>query len=300
MKKVLIVGGSGFIALNLIEKFLSESYRVFVYGLTKPKIESENLSFLQGNLDEIDSYSAELNKLNIYNAIYLVNTISVNAVVNDYEESLKKNKKALYSLSKIVKRVVFFSSGGRVYPSCDDAHDEVETLEPLCMYGKSKAALEAYLESISKINNKQYLIVRPSNPYGKYQNINGKQGLIAVLIGKILAGQPISIWGTGTEVRDYIYIDDFIYIFFKLFEKSNLSHCVYNIGSGSGTSSLDILDAIYRVFGEKVERNYTITPTNQPLISKNILSNKRIFKEVGDINFTSIEKGITLFLKELE
>lgn len=299
MKSVLLVGGSGFIALNLIERFLSSDYYIYVYGLNKPSIKSENICFIQGNLDEIQLHSVFFKKLNIINAIYLVNTFSVNDDEFNYLENIDKNKKALHTLSKVVGRIVFFSSGGRVYTSSDKPHSEEEILNPLCMYGKSKVALETYLKSISELNNKQYLIVRPSNPYGKHQPTDGKQGFISVLVGRILKKQPVLIWGTGEEVRDYIYIDDFIDIFFKLFEKKSLSYKVYNIGSGKGTSSLNILHAARHVFGENEKIVYSITPTHKPLINKNILSNNRVLREVGDYKFKDVEMGVSLFLKEL-
>lgn len=59
----------------------------------------------------------------------------------------------------------------------------------------------------------RYLIVRPSNPYGHGQNLHGKQGLVAVAIGKIMDGKPVEVWGDGSSIRDYIYIDDLAEIF---------------------------------------------------------------------------------------
>lgn len=299
MKKVILVGGASFIGLNLIEKLLSNSCKVFVYGRTEPNISSSNLIFIKGELHEIAEKLAFLSPEKIHDAIYLVNTVPVNGSTDNYEQEILKNKTALTSLFSIADRVVFLSSGGRVYKDSKSPHKENDKLAPICAYGKSKVELEKHTQSESTRLGKQFLVVRPANPYGKYQNIKGSQGLIAVLLGRIKNSQSIEVWGTGNEVRDYIYIDDFIYLFIKLLETKHLPFTIYNIGSGVGLSTLDIIKVIDSEL--KGHTNYEISyiKPQSPLIESNILDVSRLTSTVTVNKQTSLSDGVRYLISEL-
>ncbi|MBB1436640.1 NAD-dependent epimerase/dehydratase family protein [Pseudoalteromonas sp. SG43-6] len=300
MKKVILVGGASFIGLNLIEKFLSDSYRIFVYGRTEPSIISENLIFIKGELHEISEKLAFLSPEEIHDAIYLVNTVPVNGSLDNYKQEIANNKAALTSLFIIVERVIFFSSGGRVYKDSKNPHHEIDELGPICPYGKSKVELEEFIKLESMRLGKQFLIVRPANPYGKHQNIKGTQGLIAVLLGRIKNSNSIEVWGTGNEVRDYIYIDDFVNLFIQLLEANDLPFSIYNIGSGGGLSTLDIIKVIDGELSGRCDYviNYIKPPS--PLIESNILDVSRLTSVVTEHKKTSLRDGIRHLISELE
>lgn len=296
MEKVMIIGGSGFLGLNLIEKFLEKEYLIIVYDINEPRIKDKNIIYIKGDLNSLEEKLEEIKKLEIEQAVYLVNNIPVNNESENFEKLIEENKRAIYLLYKIVNRVVFFSSGGRVYKNSLHPHREEEKLSPTCQYGKGKVLIENYLKELHFRNNKEYLIIRPSNPYGKYQNINGDQGLIAVLIGKIIKGQTIEIWGTGSEVRDYIYIEDFVEMFYKIFEKKKTNEKIYNLGTGRGEEISEIIEIIKKKLNiNNIEKNFLIP--KQKYIKTNILSTERLFKEIGDFKCLSLEEGIDKFIK---
>lgn len=295
MANVLICGGSSFIGLNLISAFLEKGVTVYVYGRVAPSIESKSLIFIKGELSEISTNLEHLKNIKINSALYLVNTFPANGVVLDYENLLELNFKAINDLYSIVDRVIFFSSGGRVYKDSDKAHIESEFLSPNCIYGKSKAALENFLHCNYK---NRYLIIRPSNPYGRHQDFFGNQGVVAVLLGKIKNQQRLQIWGTGKEVRDYIYIDDFIERFMALFELDSSPFDTYNIGSGVGTTTIDIVKSIDSILGTSYEDQVEyLSPTSQ-LIKFNVLSIDRLESVIGRKKYTPLETGIRSFMME--
>lgn len=298
MKKVMIIGGSGFLGLNLIEKFLENNYKIIVYDMNEPKIKNDNIIYIKGNLNDLEEKLSEIKKIGIEQGIYLVNNIPVNGEVENFEQLIEENKKVINLLYTVVNRVIFFSSGGRIYKNSPLPHREEEELYPTCQYGKGKVRIESYLHELYLKNNKDYLIIRPSNPYGKYQNINGNQGVIAVLIGKIIKNQAIEIWGTGSEIRDYIYVKDFTEIFYKIFEKEKNQKKIYNIGTGKGEKISDILEIIkVKLKIKSIEKKY-LAP-KQKHIKTNILSTDRIFEEIGSFKYLSIEEGIGEFIKEI-
>lgn len=297
-KRILLVGGSSFIATNLIEKFINESYQVVVYGRNKPQVESHNLTYINGELSDIETKLSQLSTLNITDAIYLVNNIPVNADIEDYNERIILNKAAIAFLFTLVKRVVYFSSGGRIYKSSLLPHKEIDELSPNCLYGKSKVELEAYVAEYSALINRDYLIIRPSNPYGKHQCLFSNQGLIAILIGKIRSGRSIEVWGTGQEIRDYIYIDDFANVFFKLFEISNPPYKIFNIGSGQGVSTLHIIETVLELTGCTSAKQEFID-IHRSLIPSNILCIDRLNEVIGPYHLTPLSIGISAFIDSL-
>lgn len=295
-KQVLIIGGSSFIALNLIEKFIKESWLVTVYGRNKPDLNLTGLTFIHGELSEIEVKLWHLSSKQFNSAIYLINNIPVNAEIQDYEARMNENKAAIDFLLTLVRRIVYFSSGGRIYKTSREPHKESDELSPTCSYGKSKVELEEYIAKRSDALQRDYLIIRPSNPYGRYQNLYSNQGLIAILLGKIKNSKDIEIWGTGEEVRDYIYIDDFVAAFYTLFNIENPPYKIFNIGSGNGVSTIDIIETVLALASTgKVEKKHIDIYRN--LIPSNILCNQRITNLIGSYHLTPLVEGISAFIK---
>jgi UDP-glucose 4-epimerase len=111
-----------------------------------------------------------------------------------------------------VKRIVYLSSGGTVYgdPSRLPVSED-HPLDPLCSYGIVKVAVEKYLNMHSVLEGLNATVLRVSNPYGGIaRRTNDLQGVIPIFLRKMVAGKNIEIWGDGSTVRDYIYIDDLV------------------------------------------------------------------------------------------
>lgn len=298
-RQVLIIGGSGFIALNIIEKFLKESFSVIVYGRTKPQIVNDKLFFVEGELQEINIELAYLVDIFHGDIIYFANNVPVNTDVDNYDELIQENYHALDFLFSLSSRVIYFSSGGRIYQSSISPHAETDELSPTCNYGKSKVALEEYIINEAPKKGSDYLIVRPSNPYGRHQKLYSNQGLIAVIVGKILSGKDVEVWGAGTEVRDYIYIDDFVDVFYSLLMSHNEVYKIINIGSGVGVSTMEVVDTVIKAMG-KPDVSKKKIDIHRPIIPSNILCNARLKAIIGDYKFTSLKDGVTKFIKGLK
>lgn len=296
-KRILIVGGSSFIGINLIDSLINKGFEVIVYGRKKPSCLNHKFRFISAEITEFELHRKVLSELDIHTAIYLVNTFSVNSKALNFNDLLEVNKNFISNVLDVVKRFVFFSSGGRVYCSSDFPHSENEELSALCDYGRSKILLESFVSFESELKGKRYLIVRPSNPYGPYQVLNGTQGLIAVITGRISSGQSVEIWGDGYEVRDYIYIDDFVDLFTKLLVLPSPKHNIYNIGSGSPISTLEILEVVKRNL--KVDHVSVQYISSLNTIKSNILNNSRLHDEVGPFNYTSLDLGVSKFIRWL-
>jgi UDP-glucose 4-epimerase len=151
-----------------------------------------------------------------------------------------------------VKRVVFSSSGGTVYGRPRQIPTpELAPTEPICAYGISKLAVEKYLVLFEHLQSLDYRVLRIANPFGPYQIAWKGQGFIAASVARALSGQQIEIWGDGSVVRDFIFIDDVIDAF-EAAARDTSDLRVFNIGTGEGKRLDSVLAAIERLLDVKL------------------------------------------------
>lgn len=152
-----------------------------------------------------------------------------------------------------VKRVIFSSSGGAIYGNQNkEKYIEDDNTDPISPYAISKLTIEKYLKYYKLQWGLDYLVLRYSNPYGPGQNVVGSQGIIPIFLNLAKHNQPITIFGDGENVRDYIYIDDLINMT-KLIFAQKTKHNVYNIGSGEGRSINEVVFFLEKALGKKIK-----------------------------------------------
>jgi UDP-glucose 4-epimerase len=296
-KKVLILGGGGFIGSHIAESLIGDySIRIF----DKKNFSHKNISFLKGDLDVIEGDF--INIADVERALKEVDyifhlvcsTIPSTSNVNccyDIETNVIATLKLLDCLkNKPATRLVFISSGGTVYGNLAAVPiKEQENNYPLCSYGITKLMVEKYLHLYRHLYGIDYCIVRLSNPYGERQDWNNMQGLIATVLYNICKGKPIEIWGDGTIVRDYIYIKDAMKCLAKLLIYSGNAR-IFNVGSGRGYSINEIVKKI-GVITEKSPR--IVYKANRSCdVQTNILDSTLARQELGWEPETPLEKGI--------
>ena len=174
---------------------------------------------------------------------------------------------------------------------------EEDAMAPISYYGWSKQMMENSILYMNRTQGLRYLILRPSNPYGHGQNLHGKQGFIAVALGKIMSGEKITVWGDGSSIRDFIYIDDLSRAVTDLLTNDKAVNTTLNIGSGVGYSVNQILDVLKTVVSESVDVEYV--SARQADVSSMILDTKKI-KSLITFDPISIEKGINTFYYNLK
>ena len=148
---------------------------------------------------------------------------------------------------------MFLSSGGTIYgraeqiPTPEDA-----ATDPITAYGISKLTIEKYLALHEHLYRSDYRVLRVTNPYGPFQIALKNQGVIAALVARVMNGESMEIWGDGSVVRDFIYVDDVIDAL-EAAVHDRSSHRVFNIGSGEGHSLREIIDMVERLAGKKLD-----------------------------------------------
>ncbi len=146
-----------------------------------------------------------------------------------------------------VRRLLFASSGGTVYgvTGSDPVREDAPT-EPISAYGIGKLVVEKYLSLYRHLYGLDSRTLRIANAYGPHQDARRGQGLVAAILRRLLAGEPVEIWGSGDVVRDYIHIDDVVAAMLALVDHDGPGR-VFNVGSGIGRSVAAVLDDAARI-----------------------------------------------------
>ena len=189
-----------------------------------------------------------------------------------------------------VRKVVFFSSGGTVYgraaacPLCEDT-----PTNPITSYGIQKLTIEKLLYLYHHMYGFDYRIIRLANPYGPWQRPNGVLGAVTTFTYRALRGEPITVYGDGSVVRDFLYIDDAVRGILNIVSGDSPER-VFNLGSGRGTSIREVLDTIRTVLGVEPEIIWKEARTVD--VPVNYLDISRYEAAYGALNPLPLDEGI--------
>jgi UDP-glucose 4-epimerase len=262
--KCLVLGGNGFIGSHLVDWLLRAGHRVRVHDCRDELFRKplSNVEYIRGRLEDRELLRHALNSVEV--VFHLIGTtLPVTSNENPIMDVQSNVVGTLGLLEECVRadvsRLVFMSSGGTVYgiPRSNPIKESHPT-NPICSYGITKLAVEKYLNLFYHLYGLEYMVLRCSNAYGPRQNLWGQQGAIGVFMGKVVRGEPITIWGDGTAVRDYIFVEDVARALVLAAENPRRS-LTLNIGSGLGHSLNQVLALIFAVTGRETQVRYEST-----------------------------------------
>ncbi len=247
MKNILLIGGSGFIGTNLAAYMADKNYKIVIYDKLKSSniVHHPNVEYVIGNVDdrsfnELCSWAT----LVIYLASSIIPSMQISAI-----EPINSELSNLERIFKIIKKTgakfIYFSSGGAVYGEATlKEYRENDSCRPRSSYGIVKYTAELFIENELRETSVEYIIVRPSNPYGPRHNPESRQGVVNVFINKILNDDVIRVFGKPEEIiKDYIYIDDLVECVYLL-SCSSVKNTIINVGSAIGVSLSEIIKII--------------------------------------------------------
>ena len=189
-----------------------------------------------------------------------------------------------------VKKVVFFSSGGTVYgkAAACPLHEDTPT-DPITSYGIQKLTIEKLLYLYHHMYGFDYRIIRLANPYGPYQRPNGVLGAVTTFTYKALRHEAITVYGDGSVVRDFLYIDDAVRGILNIVN-GDAPERVFNLGSGHGTSIREVLDTIRQELA--IEPEIIWKPARTVDVPVNYLDIGRYEQAYGALNPIPLRLGI--------
>jgi UDP-glucose 4-epimerase len=154
-------------------------------------------------------------------------------------------------------RVLFLSSGGTLYGDRDTPALEADPLLPRSYHGAGKAAAEHFFQAWATQYGGTAVLLRPSNVYGPGQSTRRGFGIIPAAFDCASKGTPLPIWGDGSSIRDYLYVDDLIALCeAALSDPMDPGVHVFNAASGEAISLSALLDRIDTVTGRTLHRQY--------------------------------------------
>ncbi len=200
-----------------------------------------------------------------------------------------------------VRKVIFISSGGTIYGDKAVCPIKENALtNPINTYGIQKLTIEKLFYLYHHTHGLDYSIIRLANPYGPHQRPNGKLGVVTTFIYKALKNQVLTVYGDGSVIRDYIYIDDAVDGIITV-ANNEREERVFNLGSGKGTSVNQVITIIQQTLGSKVAVKYIANRSVD--VPSNVLDITKYQTAFGAQRLVTLEKGIQLtsdYLKRLE
>lgn len=254
-RRILLVGGSGFIGRNLGEALERRGHRVLVAD--QRVVEPAPPGTFRIPLTDRASMQRLLREARVDVLVHLASALLPSSTAEQFEaevlDVLLPSFALMDACARASVRLVLFSSGGTVYGDPGPGRAaEGQALAPKSRYGLAKVMLEDYARLCHRLAGLRYLVLRPSNPYGRHQRLDGTQGIVAVAMGRALAGLPLELWGDGEGVRDYLDVQDLCLAVVDLLER-DVANTVFNVGSGVGHSVNEVIELVRQVTGRDLE-----------------------------------------------
>lgn len=299
MKRILILGGTGFIGINLTYYLLHHlEYQVTIFGRSLKNYpldlqKSSRVKFIRGEFGPNYDFDGLVAGQNIIFHLIstTVPTTSNKNIAKEIIDNIESTSVLLEACARHhVEKVVFISSGGTVYGITDGIKiSENMPTNPITSYGLQKLSIEKLLFLYSQMREQDYRIIRLANPYGPYQKVNGIQGVISTFIYNILHQKELVVYGDGNIIRDYLYIDDAIQAIIRIFSDT-AKEKLYNVGSGIGLSINEIITSIEKCLNLNAKVKYV--EGRKVDVPSNVLDVRKYEQEFGKICFTSFQEGI--------
>ena len=260
-RPVLVIGGLGFIGVNLTERLRDLGARVTVATRSLHRhrgavadAEAHGVRVLEGDLrDAAAMRTATAGQEVVFNLAGQSGAVqSMDDPLTDLDVNCRGNLVLLEAIRKENRsaRIVFVSSRlayGRVGA---DPVTEDHTPHPTSMHAVHKLAVEQYLQLYGQVHGLSCTTARLTNPYGPGQpSDRTTYGVVNRMIHQALAGNRIPIYGDGLQRRDYVYIDDAVAALLAMAESPAGVGRTYNVGSGVGTPLVEMARAISAMAG---------------------------------------------------
>lgn len=258
---MIIFGGAGFIGRHLCEHLAALGRTTLVVSRNPDRTLFEDLSpcvtcvSLSDFLNGIEKHLAG-HRTVVYAAAASVPATFVDRpwmeLSTNVEPAFELFKRILDVEPKI--RLVLLSSGGTIYGSGHTRPiSETSPARPISPYGFGKLALEEAVRYLGRMHNLDYVILRISNPVGRFQS-NPAHGIVTVALRHAMHGDPVTLFNGGNQVRDFMDADDLARAIVLAANAVEHRRETWNVGSGTGHSVKDIVDIVETVIDRRIER----------------------------------------------
>ena len=306
----LVTGGAGFIGSTLVDRLLAEGHEVDVVDDFSTGSLS-NLADARANagraltIHHLDITAPSLVDLmarrrpqSVFHLAAQADVrVSVARPVFDATVNVLGSLNVLEGARQAESdRIVFAASGGTLYgePDSDELPvRESHTQQPLSPYGVSKKSVIDYLVAYRELHALEFCALALANVYGPRQDPHGEAGVVAIFAEKLLQGAPVTIYGDGSQTRDFVYVDDVVDAFVRAATRGGGLVC--NVGTGQETSVNELLAVMAEQAG------VSVTPTPAPArpgeLQRSSLDIERAAIQLGWRPWTNLPEGTRAVLQ---
>jgi UDP-glucose 4-epimerase len=260
-RRALVIGGLGFIGVNLTERLVADGCTVTVVTPSRERhagradrFEARGVRIVEGDLRDAQAMTtAVAGQQVVFNLAGESGAVrSMEDPWTDLDVNCRGNLVLLEALRAANReaKLVFVGSRLQYGRQAQQPVTEDQAADPLCLHAIHKLTVEKYLRLYSSLFGMRFTIARVTNPYGPGQP-KGRTayGVVNRLIQLALADQPLTIYGDGTQRRDYIHVDDLVAALVRLSDTPASDGRAFNVGSGVGTRMIDMAEAIVDLAG---------------------------------------------------
>ena len=304
MSTVLVTGGAGFIGSHLADRLLAEGHRVIsVDDLTTGRI--ANLAEARGYGKEFTFFNMDVRAEGLLPLFerhrpevifHLAAQSGVRPSLGDPARDASINImgtiNVLECATKVeARKVIYAASGGTIYgePRRLPAKESTaQASHPMSPYGISKKVVLDYLGFYQRYRGLEYTACALGNVYGPRQDPHGEAGVIAIFAQRMLANEPVTIFGDGNQTRDYVFVDDVVHAFVQSFERG--SGKLVNIGTGLEASVNHLFRLLADITGYDKEPDHGPLPPGE--LRRNALDISSASNAIAWKPWTHLEDGL--------
>ena len=302
--RALVTGGAGFIGSHVADALLAAHYDVAVVdNLSRGRREQVPSAATLHVLDIRSAEAAALIRDGHFDVVcHLAAQIDVRVSVADPAADASANILGTLNLLEAVRgashrpRFVFSSTGGAVYGDFDPPPSaETAPKNPESPYGIGKLSVEYYLGYYGRVHGLDTVALRYANVYGPRQDPHGEAGVVAIFCQRLLDGQPLTVFGTGEQTRDYVYVGDVAAANVLAAEADlppagRLDDRAFNIGTSIATSVLRLAEAAQRVAG--TAESVAHAPPRPGEQQRSFVNIEKARRELGWTPRATLESGL--------
>lgn len=290
----LVIGANGFLGSSLVDELVRRGHQVTAFDrFSRDSTLPDGVQRIAGDFLDSDAVAAAV--AGHHHVFHFLSTTTPASADGDPVRDARENVlPSIHLLEACVRagvgKVYFASTGGAIYGDHGaTAMSENSRPQPVSPYAIGKLAIEGYLAYFSRKHGLESASYRISNPYGPRQLAGRSHGVIPTFLRHVREGQPVEVFGDGSSVRDYVYVDDAIRMIADTVGRPT-RHATYNIGSGVGTSLVELLDVVETVTATAPLVEFRPEPTT--FVHRSVLDTTRYAEEFGAVQLRSLEQGV--------
>jgi UDP-glucose 4-epimerase len=292
--RAIVTGGAGFIGSHVVDALLARGDEIAVLDdLSSGRRENlaQGAELVVGDIRDArilgDLFAEWRPKACFHLAAQADVRVSVERPDFDADVNVLGTIRLLEAAREQGTRIVFASTGGAIYGECKRPARETAPRSPLAPYGTSKLAGEEYLATFNRLYRTEHTALRYGNVFGPRQDPHGEAGVVAIFLGRLARGEAPHIYGDGRQQRDYVFAED---VARATLAAGDRPPGVFNVGTGTATSVLDLLKGCLRVTGANVEAAFD--PPRLGELRRSVLDARLAEAELGFRAEVALDEGL--------